>query len=374
MTTFYKSSESATPEGTVRYAKRLETVTASGHFRQHLGLQVSSIGLGTAGGDYDDRTDDLYRQSIKRAFALGVNVFDSAINYRYQRSERALGAALRELIQSGQARRDEVLVATKGGCFGFDEDLRKDARSWITENVLECGLAAADEIVNGDNCISPRFIEDQLSHSLNNLDLECVDIYYLHNPETQLQVVSRHNFNQRIRAAFELLERAITKGQIRAYGTATWHGYRQTPDARTYLSLAEMVALAREVAGEQHHFRLIQLPLSLAKPEAIILSNQMVDGEAMSVLSAAELLDVTVMCSASIQQGLLAKYLPPDVRELFSGLSTDAQRAIQFARSMPGVTTALIGMSNPVHVDENLKVASVPPASVDVFQDVEQET
>jgi aryl-alcohol dehydrogenase-like predicted oxidoreductase len=357
----------ATPEGTARYAERLKTVTASDHFRPHLGLQVSSIGLGTAGGDADDRTDDLYRHAIMRAFALGVNVFDSAINYRYQRSERAIGAALRELTRSGQANRDEVLVATKGGSFAFDEDSGKSNRSWIEENVLKPGLATADEIVNDDSCITPRFIENQLANSLDNLGLQCVDIYYLHNPETQLQAASREEFNQRVRTAFELLERAVADGQIRVYGTATWHGFRQTPDARTYLSLAEMVALGREVAGEQHHFRAIQLPLNLAKPEAIILANQMVDGEAMSVLSAAELLGITVMCSASIQQGLLAKYIPPDVRELFGGLTTDAQRAIQFVRSMPGVTTALIGMSNPDHVEENLKVASLPSASFDDF-------
>lgn len=364
---FRPSSNFATPEGTAGFAERLGTVVAEGHFRQRHGLHLSSIGLGTASGDCDDRTDDLYRQAIIRALDLGVNVVDSAINYRYQRSERAIGAALRQLFSSGRAGRDEVIVATKGGCFAFDEDPRKPARSWIEENVLDCGLAQSDEIVNGGHCIAPRFLENQLSSSLTNLGLDCLDIYYLHNPEIQLEAVSRTDFNERMRQAFEFLERAVAGGRIRVYGTATWNGFRQEVNERTYLSLAELFALAREVGGEHHHFRAIQLPLNLAKPEAIIMANQVVGGEVLSLLSAATLLDMTVMCSASIQQGQLAGDLPPIVSEIFGELNTDAQRAIQFVRSTPGVTTALIGMSSVAHVEENLRVAQVPPTSVRDF-------
>ena len=44
-----------------------------------------------------------------------VNVFDTAINYRCQRSERAVGLAIVEAIASGEVRRDEMVVCTKGG-------------------------------------------------------------------------------------------------------------------------------------------------------------------------------------------------------------------------------------------------------------------
>ena len=54
--------------------------------------------------------------------------------------------------------------------------------------------------------------------------------------------------------------------------------------------------------------------------------------------------------------------------ELFPGFSTDAQRALQFARSAPGVTTALVGMSNPSHVVENLALAAQDPAPPEAYQ------
>jgi aryl-alcohol dehydrogenase-like predicted oxidoreductase len=133
------------------------------------------------------------------------------------------------------------------------------------------------------------------------------------------------------------------------------------------LSLAEVATLAREVGGDTHRFRAIQLPHNLAMPEALTLGNQVVEGEHLSLLMAAARVGITVMCSASMFQAKLAQNLPPFVGEALKGLSTDAQRAIQFVRSTPGVTTALVGMSQRTHVDENMGVAAVPPASVEEF-------
>ena len=72
---------------------------------------------------------------------------------------------------------------------------------------------------------------------------------------------------------------------------------------------------------------------------------------------------MTVVASASILQGKVAKDLPEHVRGPLGSLPTDAQTAIQFTRSTPGVTTALVGMSRLEHVEENLQLARVPVAS-----------
>ena len=122
-----------------------------------------------------------------------------------------------------------------------------------------------------------------------------------------------------------------------------------------------------EVGGDQHRFRVIQLPFNLAMPEALTAANHSVEGEPLSTLEAAERLDITVMCSASIYQAKLAHNLPPFVAEALKGMSTDAQRAIQFVRSAPGVTTALVGMSQRSHVEENMMVAKTPPAPIEEF-------
>jgi len=260
-----------------------------------------------------------------------------------------------------------VIIATKGGFIPFDTEPPRDPRAWIIENIIQTGAAAASDIVGGSHCMTPAYLDNQLSRSLENLGLACIDVYYIHNPETQLQAVARDEFNRRIRAAFVFLEEAAAAGRIKFYGTATWNGYRQPPEARDYLSLAEMVGIAREVAGDDHHFRAVQLPYNLAMPEALTNTNQAIDGEMLSPLMAAHRLGLTVMCSASIMQARLTAGLPDFIAATLKGLKTDGQRAIQFVRSTPGVTTALIGMSQRSHVEENLEVARVAPPPVEEF-------
>jgi aryl-alcohol dehydrogenase-like predicted oxidoreductase len=358
------SSDGATPEGTRRYAERLSTRVAPEHFKVQQGLSMSTVGIGTYLGHWDEQTDRMYQESIKRAIELGCNVIDSAINYRFQRSERAIGAALKQLFETGKTTRDEVIIATKGGFFPFDGEPPRDARGWLIENIINTGAARPEDIVDS-HCMSATYLEDQLNRSLQNLALSRVDIYYIHNPESQLEGVSRPEFLNRVRSAFEFLERAVSDGRIGIYGTATWNGYRQPPTTRDFLSLSEMAGIAKEVGGDDHHFRVIQLPLNLGMPEALTTANQTVDGENLSVLEAASRLGITVMCSASILQAKLTQNLPPFVGAALKGLNTDAQRAIQFVRSTPGVTTALVGMSQRSHVEENMMTARIPPAPLE---------
>jgi diketogulonate reductase-like aldo/keto reductase len=82
---------SATLEGTRRFAKRLKENVAPEHFREEQGLLFSSIGIGTYLGEADENTDEAYRSAVVRAVESGVNVIDTAINYRFQRSERSVG-------------------------------------------------------------------------------------------------------------------------------------------------------------------------------------------------------------------------------------------------------------------------------------------
>lgn len=353
--------EAATPAGTQRYRDRFAGAIPTEHFRQAHDLWMSSIGIGTYLGNHDDATDRQYRDAVVRAVEMGCNVIDTAINYRCQRSERAIGAALKELARRGYSR-DEVIVATKGGFLPFDGSPPKDPKSYFEKVFLATGLAAAAEMVGGYHCMTPRYLLHQLDCSLRNLEVECIDIYYVHNPESQLAKVARQDFNTRLCRAFEALEQAVAAGKIRMYGTATWNGYRHPADAADYLSLALMVELAEKAGGKEHHFKVIQLPLNLGMSEALSNANQTVNGRASTPLEAAQAYNVAVMCSASVLQGQLTRNLPEMIRDTFPGLDTDGQRALQFVRSTPGVTTALVGMKQLTHVEENLKTARVRPA------------
>ena len=361
---------SATLEGTTRYRERFQDNAAAGHFREQQNLWLSSIGVGTYLGNADEETDARYTAAVTRAVELGGNVLDTAANYRFQRSERSIGSALRLLTEANRFSRDEIIICTKGGYLPFDGAPPRDIRRYVEETFVKPGIAEFADIVGGSHCMTPSYLQNQLEQSLVNMHLECVDVYYIHNPESQLGHVSEEEFYGRLRAAFESLEKSRAEGKLEFYGVATWNGFRVPPSSNPssgYHSLARMVETAGEVGGKSHGFRFIQLPFNLAMPEALTLSNQIVDGHSISTLEAATAFGVTVISSASIFQGRVAQGLPKDLRESLGSLPTDAQTAIQFVRSAPGVCTALVGMSRAEHVEENLQLAKVEPVKVDQF-------
>jgi aryl-alcohol dehydrogenase-like predicted oxidoreductase len=358
----------ATEEGTARYAGRAGRNVLPEHFRlTERGVRLSSVGVGTYLGREDAATDALYRRAVARALERSLNVIDTAINYRHQRSERAVGAALADLVTRGVIARDEVFVATKGGYIPFDGEVPRDPAAYVTETYLRPGIVGADEVV-GAHCMAPRYLADQIERSRRNLGLETIDLYYLHNPESQLEAVDRSEFLRRLRVAFATFEEAVAAGKIARYGTATWNGYREPPGAPELLALEDVVAAAREVGGPRHHFRAIQLPYNLAMTEAFTRANQRIGRETVSTLEAATRLDVYVMASASVYQGQLTRNLPPVIAQYLPGLASDAQRALQFVRSTPGIGTALVGMKSVAHVEENAGVAAHEPIPWEQFK------
>jgi aryl-alcohol dehydrogenase-like predicted oxidoreductase len=351
----------ATSEGTAKYRDRFREVAAEEHFRSQHNLWLSSVGIGTYLGDADNAMDARYTEAVIRAVELGANVIDTAANYRFQRSERSIGAALSELSVRGLARQ-EMIICTKGGYLPFDRQPPRDVSRYVEETFVRPGIASFADIVGGSHCMTPRYLQNQLDQSLVNMNLSCIDVYYVHNPESQLPFVSQDEFYQRLGAAFESLEQNVANEKIANYGVATWNGFRTEPDSRDYHSLERMVQVAHGVAGAGHHFRFIQVPVNLAMPEALFFQNQKFGDEYLSTIEAAGALGVTVVASGSILQGQVARGLPEAIREPLGSLATDAQTGIQFVRSSPGITTALVGMSDRGHVEENLQLVGVAPA------------
>lgn len=359
----------ATPEGTNRFRRRFEGVYP-GHFREFLGLWLSSIGLGTFLGEPTAACDARYQEAITAALQGGINVIDTAVNYRHQRSERAIAEALKSAMAEGGVHRDEVIIATKGGFLSFDGDEPDDPSEYFQRTFIDPGFLRPEEVVAGCHVMSPRYLENQIEVSRRNLGVETLDIYYLHNPETQAGSVSREEFDRRMRAAFAALEKGVSEGKIRMYGTATWNAFRVGKESRDALSLPDLLRMAEDVGGKDHHFRAIQLPYNLAMPEALSARTQRLGGKAVPVLHVARAHGMMVFASASLLQQKLTEHLPEETHGWFPGLQKDAQRAIQFVRSTPGIACALVGMSRREHLNENLATAKTPPLTLEQLRAV----
>ena len=351
----------ATFEGTTRFAGRSSAAPA--HFHEAMGARLSSIGLGTYLGDEDAATDAGYEKCVAAALELGINVFDTAINYRGQRSERAIGRALARAIGEGRIQRDEVFVSTKGGYLPHDSEDPRDPRRYILETFVESGLAPRGEIARGGHCLAPDYLEDQIERSRANLGLETLDLYYLHNVETQRGSVDAATFRRRLAAAAKVLETASRRGRIAAWGLATWDGLRVPPEHPEHVSMQAVLEIAKEVAGAGHHFTAVQLPFNLAMAQAVAYPSQDLGGQRLTALSAAALSGLAAFGSASLLQGRLAGDLPEEIGEAFPEAASGGQRALQFSRSAPGMTVSLVGVSTPAHAADNFALAAVNPAA-----------
>ncbi len=145
------------------------------------GLRVSDIGFGamTIGGEIFGATDDQESlRAVHRAIDLGLNFIDTADAYGRGHSEELLAQVLKD-------RRDEVILATKGGNqFSVRQGLRN---------------------------FDPDYITSALENSLKRLQIDTIDLYQLHNPSPE--IMQRGEI-------FERLDRLKQDGKIRFYGVS----------------------------------------------------------------------------------------------------------------------------------------------------------
>lgn len=357
----------ATLAGTQRYRERHQQDCVEPHFREANDWVISSIGIGTYLGAADSRTDDLVTEAIIESVENGINLIDTAINYRYMRAEWSVSDALLALIRDQLISRDELIICSKGG---FIPD--PDRISWFYSRYIENSRFSIkpEDLVAECHCLHPEYISDQLERSLDNLGVETIDIYYLHNPEMQLSEVPTEIFYQRLKLAFEVLEKAVSQGKISSYGLATWDGFRVPPSHPNHLDLATAKAIASQVAPNgTDHFKFLQLPLNATMLEALVQPTQQVKRTWLPVLEAAHRLGLSVISSASIGQTKAIGQIPDPLKGVLDQMAlTPTLQALQFTRSCPTLLTALVGMKTLDHVTENSTLTRIKPLATKFYK------
>ena len=352
----------ATLEGTEKFVKNSDANPLN--FKKFQKLTLSNIGMGTYLGDPDEKTDKAVTNAIKQSVESGINVIDTAINYRAQKAERSVGKAISELIDEKKITRDQIFLCTKNGYLTNDADVKQEFWEYVKTEYSGKGVIKEGDVSSGYHCMTVPYLEDQLGRSLKNLGVECIDLLYLHNAvEGQIKDISKEQFLKNLKLVFEFYEQKRKEGKIKFYGMATWECFRVPEDNSQYLSLQDTVELAKEVGGEDHGFRFIQLPFNMHYDQALLKKNQIFDNSLISVLEAASKLNVGVFTSVPFMQGRL---LAPGVMPEFNDLNPPL-RALQFIRSSPGVLAPLVGQKSHEHISENLEIMKLSPLTNDEF-------
>lgn len=353
----------ATREGTQRFARRQHC--AKDHFTRPDDLWLSSIALGSLRGEPGGVDDLLYRSVVCDFLGLSGNVFNTALSDRMQTSERAIGHAIRRAIHEKVVARDEIVVLSKGGQLTPNPDFVRDpisAQRDLYASYIDSGVLDPREVTRGHS-IAPRFLLDQIWRSRHNLGLETIDYYLIQEPEIHLRVLGSDGFRTALHAAFEAMELAVSKRWIGAYGLSTWDGFLLPDSDRSHLSIVDLLDVALDVGSADHHLRALQLPYGLAMGEGAVLESQLgPDGHSRAILDSLQDTGTVVFASAPLYAGRLIGHIPAFVRAAFPEAPSDATTALQFVRSTANVTTAVVGMREAAHVEDNMRLRAIPRA------------
>lgn len=238
------------------------------------GLTVTEVGFG---GYRIAAENDTHREALTLALTQGINLIDTSSNYTNGRSETLIGDVLQTLFADGTLTRDDLVVVSKAGYLqGDNYDLSQQHKA--------AGRPFPDLVPYADgleHCIHPDFIADQLTRSLERLQLDTLDVYLLHNPEYYLSwahkngvdlATARAEYLRRIVLAFVHLEHEVSNGRIRYYGISS-NTFPHPKDDPEFTDLTQIWEMVQQMRSD-HHFRVIQLPMNLLEPAAATEPNQ----------------------------------------------------------------------------------------------------
>jgi len=355
----------ATRAATAEYVRTTGASCGEGHYSDFLNqhLQLSSLGLGTFPGAATDEVDRDYAAIVERALRNGINVIDTAAHYRYGRSMAAVGAGLRRAF-ARDIRRDQIYVIGKGGFLRFDDGPPADLDTWFEQEIARKGLGTKEDLT-GVHCLAPGYIAQQIDELRTATGLETLDAFLIDQPELHIPRLGKETLNRGLQSVFAVCEQAVRQGKICSYGISTFDGFRVETDYAMFQSLASLLGLAetaaRTVGSNGHHFRVVQLPFNALMNEGFTRFNQATgQGNVASTLQAAYQLRLFVIGSHGLAKGKLAVTEFEALRIAVPDCRNDAQRALQFNRSTPGLGVSLAGISLPAHLDDLIEVSRLP--------------
>jgi hypothetical protein len=218
-----------------------------------------------------------HARALQHALAGGINLIDTSANYADGGSEELVGQVLGLMTESGKLRREAVIIVSKAGYLqGRNHALSQERKRQ--------GRPFPDLVPYGEgleHCIHPEFLEDQLTRSLEHLQLETLDVYLLHNPEYFLGWAAKNDtspgaaqteYYRRIENAFRHLEGEAASGRIRWYGISSNTFPAASSDPQ--FTCLERVCEIAESISKEHHFGVVQLPMNLFESGAVLNRNQ----------------------------------------------------------------------------------------------------
>lgn len=156
---------------------------------------------------------------------------------------------------------------------------------------------------------------------------------------------------------------------------ATWNCFRTPSDSSgLHCNLQEVVKLAEKIGGNNHGFKVIQVPINIMHPEAFIEKYQsFADQEkgvtAVTLTAACSALGVNLISCSPLMQGYIVN-LP--LENVLFNVKNNSAKHLQLIRSVPAesLKCTLVGMKSITNIKTNLEVIAKPPLTSQQFYDI----
>lgn len=308
-------------------------------------FSYSQLGLGTYIGDFSDEHSKLFREAITFALLNGINFIDTAINYRGMRSERDIGFVLTKLIEEGIINRNQVVVSTKAGIIPGDGEIMLRPVDYLQEKLIDTGILNATDVYIEDTLrltMNPKFYEYALDISRRHLNLETIDIYYLHELELSMKHYGPEKFYLKLKDIFIAYENMVNEGKIKEYGMATWEAFQLGPDEDKHISLEKVMEIVESVT-KNHHFRHLMLPVNLNRKECVENRSQSYKGNKLTIIECARKFGIDIHVSGPLGQGEASE-------------KNSIKEYIRYLVDKSGCSSYFIGSKHIEHIKENMEI------------------
>jgi aryl-alcohol dehydrogenase-like predicted oxidoreductase len=305
----------------------------------------SKLGLGTFIGDFSDEHSKLFREAITFALLKGINFIDTAINYRGMRSERDIGFVMTKLIEEGMIKRNQFVVSSKAGIIPGDGEIMLRPINYMNEKLIDTGIISTEDVYMEDTLwltMNPRYYEYALDVSRNHLNLETIDIYYLHELELSMRHYGPVEFYKKLKGIINAYENMVSEGKIREYGMATWDAFQIDPSDNKYISLEKVMEVVESVTIN-HHFKHLMVPINLRKKECVENKSQSYKSNNLTIIECANKFGLDVHISGSLGQG--------EVIDCFS-----LKEYLTYLVNNSGCYSYFIGSKCIDHIKENMQI------------------
>ncbi|MAV64420.1 MAG: hypothetical protein CMG00_04430 [Candidatus Marinimicrobia bacterium] len=335
--------------GTKRFALRAQKNNLKSFYNlSQDGLYLSSVGMGLYKGENSAKGDEEWYESLSYGLKKGINVFDTSIRYRSMRSEKILGKVIKDAINDKKIKRDEIFISTKGGLISFPD--KKDKKKYVESELVKKRNINLKEIFNYTHCINLKFIEEELDQSLENLGLEGIDTYLIHNIEFVFMLYEKKKAYDKIELLFDFFEKAVRNKKILSYGISSWAGFRRKQNSQIYVEIRNILNAAKNVGGKNHNLKFIEAPLSVGMP--YIAQKK---GNKKSILELIKNNKLDLLASAPLYEGHIERLINLDTLFRKAGKSESLNNTGKANISLPVSENSIIQLFELLIASRNNK-------------------